>query len=364
MLKPLNSKHYIRPHFEILIKSRHKAQYGIAERLVYIYDGTQKVVASTNCNCPAFSWNISGYWGRKRSSTFCLHVVLIASTANMSIEKWDIEIEAKQKWLSFNFVEMWRYRDLMYMFIKRDVVATYKQTILGPLWFFIQPLLTTAIFIVIFGRVAKLPTDGSPSILFYLGGVVMWQYFSSSLTATSNTFINNANIFGKVYFPRVILPLSTAFANLIKFSTQFILYVAAVMYYSWNTDHVIAPNTYLLLFPLLIVIMIISCLGIGMIITSLSIKYRDIQFLTGFGVQLFMYATPVIYPLSAVPAKLKGVMIFNPMCAVIEGTRFGFTGLGTFNMEVLYPALITSIVLFVLGLIIYNRMEKSFIDTV
>lgn len=279
-------------------------------------------------------------------------------------EKWDIEINSKQKWLSLNFVEMWRYRDLMYMFVKRDVVATYKQTVLGPLWFFIQPLLTTAIFIVVFGRVAKLPTDGSPSILFYLGGVVMWQYFSTSLTATSNTFVSNANIFGKVYFPRVILPLSTAVANLIKFLAQLLLYVGAVFYFMLHSQPRVAPNSFILLFPLLIVVMVISCLGIGMIITSLSIKYRDIQFLTGFGVQLFMYATPVIYPLSSVPVKLKGIMVYNPMCAVIEGTRYGFTGLGSFNLAILLPALITAVLLFVAGLIIYNRMEKSFIDTV
>ncbi|MBX2902489.1 MAG: ABC transporter permease [Chitinophagales bacterium] len=280
------------------------------------------------------------------------------------MNKWDIEIHAKQSWLSLNFKEMWRYRDLMYMFVKRDVVATYKQTVLGPLWFFIQPLLTTAIFIVVFGRVAQLPTDGSPSILFYLGGVVMWQYFSTSLTATSNTFVSNANIFGKVYFPRLILPLSMAIANLIKFSAQLLLYVAAVGYYYFNSTYQVAPNSSLLFFPLLIVIMIISCLGIGMIITSLSIKYRDIQFLTGFGVQLFMYATPVIYPLSSVPEKIKAIMLYNPMCAVIEGTRFGFTGMGAFNLQILFPALLSSVVLFAAGLIVYNRMEKSFIDTV
>lgn len=281
-----------------------------------------------------------------------------------SIEKWNIEIGGKQKLFSLNLSEVWRYRDLIYMFVKRDVIATYKQTVLGPLWFFIQPLLTTAIFIVVFGKVAKLPTDGSPSVLFYLGGVVMWQYFSTSLTATSNTFVSNANIFGKVYFPRIILPLSTAIANLIKFSAQLMLYVLVVGYYFYSSNGTIHPTSALLLFPVLVLIMIISCLGIGMTITSLSIKYRDIQFLTGFGVQLFMYATPVIYPLSSVPVKWKNIMLFNPMCAVIEGTKYGFTGKGAFDGTVLLPALVTSLVLFALGMVIYNRMEKSFIDSV
>jgi lipopolysaccharide transport system permease protein len=279
-------------------------------------------------------------------------------------EKWDIIVSAKQHWFSINVGEIWRYRDLMYMFIKRDIVATYKQTVLGPLWFFIQPVLTTAIFIVVFGKVAKLPTDNTPGILFYLGGVVMWQYFSTSLTTTSNTFVNNANIFGKVYFPRIILPISTAIANLIKFSAQLLLYVMTVLYYTFQTQYLISPNASLLLFPFWILVMVISSLGIGMIITSLSIKYRDIQFLVGFGVQLLMYATPVIYPYSSLPTSLKSFIVYNPMCGVIEGTRFAFTGKGTFGLEVFVPAVLSSILLFATGLVIYNKMEKSFIDTV
>ncbi|MCS6819327.1 MAG: ABC transporter permease [Chitinophagales bacterium] len=279
-------------------------------------------------------------------------------------EKWDIEISSEQKWIVLNFSEIWRYRDLLYMFIKRDVVATYKQTILGPLWFFIQPILTTIIFLVVFGKVARLPTDGSPSTLFYLAGVVMWQYFSTSLTATSNTFVNNAAIFGKVYFPRIILPLSTALSNLVKFSAQFVLYIFVVLFYVFKGEITLKINAGLLFFPLLLVLMVISALGIGLIITSLSVKYRDIQFLTSFGVQLLMYATPVIYPLSVVPQKLQPYILINPMTAVIEGTRQAFSGFGNFNGAMLLPALISSVLLFVTGVIVYNRMEKSFIDKV
>jgi lipopolysaccharide transport system permease protein len=279
-------------------------------------------------------------------------------------EEWDIEISAEQSWLSVNFREIWRYRDLLLMFIKRDVVTTYKQTILGPLWFVIQPLFTTVVFLVIFGRVAQIATDGSPKFLFYMGGIVMWQYFSASLTVTAGTFVTNAAIFGKVYFPRVILPIGTALANLLKFSVQLLLYVLVVLYCVVKGVPGVNPNLALLYFPVLIVVMVTSSLGAGMFITSLSIKYRDIQFLMAFATQLLMYASPIIYPLSSVPEKYRAIMLFNPMCAVVQGTRYGFTGQGDFSFQILYPAVISATVLFVLGFLVYNRMERSFVDTV
>lgn len=279
-------------------------------------------------------------------------------------QKWDVEVSAKQSWLSINLREIWRYRDLLVMFIKRDIVTTYKQTVLGPLWFVLQPIFTTVALFIVFGRIVKIPTDGSPRFLFYMGGLVMWQYFASTLTATSGTFVTNANIFGKVYFPRAILPLATVIGNLLKFSIQLVLYTLIVTYYCFSGAAGVEPNSALIYLPLLILIMVSSCLGAGMFITSLSIKYRDVQHLMAFSIQLLMYATPIIYPLSAVPERFRPIMLFNPMCAVVQGTRYGFTGQGEFSLQILFPAIISATFLFLLGFLVYNRMEKSFIDTV
>lgn len=278
-------------------------------------------------------------------------------------ESWDIEISPNQKWFAFNLAEMWRYRDLLLLLIKRDVVATYKQTILGPLWFFIQPILTTSLFLLVFSKVARLPTDSCPPALFYMGGVVMWQYFSTSLLATSNTFVNNVSIFGKVYFPRILLPLSTALSNMVKFAAQLGLYFIMIVYYLINGAE-ISINSTALLFPLLLLIMVLACLGIGMLVSALSIKYRDVQFLMGFGIQLYMYASPVIYPLSTVPNKWRLVFLLNPMCPVIEGTRFAFTGHGVFGWPQLWPGAPMSLALFFIGLTIFNRVERAFVDSV
>ncbi|MFN8297693.1 MAG: ABC transporter permease [Chitinophagales bacterium] len=278
-------------------------------------------------------------------------------------ESWDIEISPNQKWFAFNLAEMWRYRDLLLLLIKRDVVATYKQTILGPLWFFIQPILTTSLFLLVFSKVARLPTDSCPPALFYMGGVVMWQYFSTSLLATSNTFVNNVSIFGKVYFPRILLPLSTALSNMVKFAAQLGLYFIMIVYYLINGAE-ISINSTALLFPLLLLIMVLACLGIGMLVSALSIKYRDVQFLMGFGIQLYMYASPVIYPLSTVPNKWRLVFLLNPMCPVIEGTRFAFTGHGVFGWPQLWPGALMSLALFFIGLTIFNRVERAFVDSV
>ncbi len=277
-------------------------------------------------------------------------------------EKWDLEISSSQGWLSFDFAEVWRYRDLLVLFIKRDIVTTYKQTILGPLWFFIQPLITTAVFLNTFGRIKEINLEGPP-LLFYMGGVVLWQYFSSSLTSTSNTFVNNASIFGKVYFPRIILPVSTALANLVKFTVQFALYLAVVGYYIFTTPD-IRPNMYLLLTPYLLFLMVITCLGIGMLVSALSIKYRDFQYMMVFAVQLLMFASPVIFPLVSLPEKLQRILVFNPMVAVIDGIRYGFTGVGHFSWWEIAAGSITGLLVFIIGAIFYNRAEKSFVDTV
>lgn len=277
-------------------------------------------------------------------------------------EKWDLEISANQGWLSFDFAEIWRYRDLLVLFVKRDVITTYKQTILGPLWFFIQPLITTFVFLNTFGRLKLLAIQGPP-LLFYMGGTVLWQYFSSSLTSTSNTFVNNASIFGKVYFPRIILPVSTVLANLVKFSAQFTLYLLVVAYYV-ATQPEVHLTLYALLMPYLLFLMVITSLGIGMLVSALSTKYRDFQFLMVFAVQLLMFASPVLFPLTSLPERLQKVLALNPMVGVIDGIRYGFTGVGHFSWWEIAAGSITGLVVFIIGALFYNRAEKSFIDTV
>lgn len=277
-------------------------------------------------------------------------------------EMWDLEVSSDQRWFSFDFSEVWRYRDLLVLFVKRDVITTYKQTILGPLWFFLQPLITTTVFIFTFGRIKDLKVEGPP-VLFYMGGVVLWQYFSGSLTSTSNTFVNNAAIFGKVYFPRIILPVSTVLANLVKFSMQFVLYLLVVVYYFFTMPEV-HVTAFVLLIPYLIFLMVITCLGIGMLVSALSVKYRDFQYLMVFAVQLLMFASPVIYPLTSLPEKLQRLLAFNPMVAVIDGVRYGVTGLGHFSWWSLSAGSATGIIVFLIGAVFYNRTEKSFVDTV
>lgn len=276
---------------------------------------------------------------------------------------WDIEIKPKTKVLSLNFSELWHYRDLIRMFVKRDFSTVYKQTILGPVWFFIQPILTTIMFTVVFGNIANISTDGTPKILFYLAGITLWNYFSDCLVTTSDTFIKNAHIFGKVYFPRLAVPLSVVISNLMKFGVQLLLFVVVYIYYL-STNAAIAPNWTLLLLPLLILDMAILGLGAGMIISALTTKYRDLRFLVAFGIQLLMYATPVIYPLSSIGPKYKWIMELNPMTPIIETFKYGFIGAGTFSWFALLQSFIVSVVLFVVGTLIFNRVEKTFMDNV
>lgn len=259
--------------------------------------------------------------------------------------------------------EIWNYRDLLVLFVKRDIVVVYKQTIMGPLWFFIQPLFTTLMFLFVFGKIAGISTDGVPPILFYMGGITIWNYFSESLRLTSDTFVKNAGIYGKVYFPRIITPLSIIVSNLVRFAIQLSLFLAIYCYYYFTND-TIDPNFTILLMPIYIFIMAILALGFGLVISAMTTKYRDLTFLIQFGVQLWMYITPVIYPISEIPEKYKFIVMANPLSSIVESFKYGFTGSGVFSFSSLLYSLIFSVVIFLLGLVIFNRTEKSFMDTV
>lgn len=276
---------------------------------------------------------------------------------------WDLIIEGKTSLFDLKMKDVWRYRDLLWMFVKRDFVSFYKQTILGPLWFFIQPIFTTLVFTFVFGNLAGISTDGLPQQLFYLSGITSWNYFADCLTKTSTVFKDNANIFGKVYFPRLIMPLSIVTSNLVRFGVQMILFLAMMGYYyiQGANFHV---TTAILLFPVLVLLMAMLGLGIGLIITALTTKYRDLSFLITFGVQLLMYGTTVIYPLSAAPAKYKVFIELNPMTGIIEAFRYAFLGKGEFTAWSLgYSTIVTVIIMF-FGILIFNKTERSFVDTI
>ena len=259
--------------------------------------------------------------------------------------------------------EIWRYRDLLFLFVRRDFVAKYKQTILGPVWFFIQPIFQTAVLSIVFSGMAELSTDGIPPILFYLAGVTAWNYFSNCLRATSNTFTANASLFGKVYFPRAVTPLSIVISNLIQFGIGMFLFLILYVFFTLN-GHTLHPNLTLFLLPVLIVIMGFMGLGLGMLVSAMTTRYRDLQYLVEFGVQLLMYATPVIIPLSAVPAKYKPIMLANPMTGIIETFKYSFFGTGTFSLSLFAYSAGFTIVVFLLGLAVFNKTEKNFMDTV
>ncbi|MAS96505.1 MAG: ABC transporter permease [Verrucomicrobiales bacterium] len=277
---------------------------------------------------------------------------------------WDLVIKPRNAWWNFQLTEVWRYRDLLWLFVRRDFVSVYKQTILGPIWFFAQPLLTTTMFTVVFSGIAKIPTDGIPPMLFYLAGTTPWNYFSACLNKTSTTFITNAAIFGKVYFPRLISPLSVVISTLIQFGIQFILFLVFLIYYQ-NVGADISPDLLQIIFltPPLLVLMGLLGLGTGIIISSLTTKYRDLTFLIGFGVQLAMYATPVIYPLSSVPQQHRWLILSNPMSSIIETFRSIFLGGEIPWHGLAISTSITLIILFV-GVLMFNKVEKTFMDTV
>jgi lipopolysaccharide transport system permease protein len=269
----------------------------------------------------------------------------------------------KTGWFDLHLSDLWRYRDLTMLFVWRDFVAQYKQTILGPLWHIIQPLFTTLLFTLIFGKVAKLPTDSLPPMLFYMAGITCWNYFAECLNRSSGTFIQNAGIFGKVYFPRLCVPVSVVISNIIKFGIQFALFLAFMAYY-YAKGAPIHPSALVFLTPVLVLIMAALGLGTGIIVSSLTIRYRDLQVLITFGVQLAMYATPVIYPLSMVSEKHRWLVLANPMSALVETFRTAFLGAGTFDgLSLLYSAAATLVILFI-GILLFNHVERTFMDTV
>lgn len=281
-------------------------------------------------------------------------------------EDWTLIIEPKGKLLSLNLKEIWRYKDLLEMYIKRDIVTFYKQTILGPLWFFIQPIFTTIVFMFVFGGLAGIPTDGIPQALFYLSGITLWNYFSETLTKTSDTFLQNQAIFGKVYFPRLIAPLSITLTGLVKMFIQFSLFgIVYIWFVIKGID--VRPNSYALLFPVLLFILANLSLGFGIIISSMTTKYRDLKFLITFAIQLWMYATPVIYPLSVMKGSYEKYMWLiqaNPITAVMETFKYGFLGQGTFTWLSLGYSLLFSIVILFFGIILFNKIERSVMDVI
>jgi len=280
-----------------------------------------------------------------------------------TMEDWDLVITPRKKWYDLQLRDVWRYRDLIMLFVRRDFVSRFKQTILGPLWFLIQPLFTTIVFTVIFGQIAKLPTDGLPQMLFYMSGTVLWQYFSGCLNGTSNTFTSNAGIFGKVYFPRLVTPISIIISNLISFAIQLSFFMAFLLYFALRGANV-RLTAWAFALPILIILMAGLGLGFGIIISSMTTKYRDLHLLVGFGVSLWMYITPIIYPVSSIPSQLRWVADINPVTPIIETFRAGFLGAGDASwMRLGYSAIFMLVVMFI-GIVIFNRVEKTFIDTV
>lgn len=278
--------------------------------------------------------------------------------------QWDLRIRPQSSLFNFHLADTWAYRDLLFLLVKRDIVSFYKQTVLGPLWFFVQPLLTTVMYVFIFGNLAGLSTDGLPGPLFYMTGVVSWNYFAECLTKTSTVFRDNSNLFGKVYFPRVIMPLSIVASNLVRFGIQFLLLLCVIVYYVWFKSFEFKPSVYLLMLPFIVFLMACLGLGSGLLISALTTKYRDLSFLVVFGVQLLMYATPVIYPFSAAPEKVRQLVALNPMTPLIEAVRLGLLGRGDFTTQgMMYSVAATAIILF-LGVMVFNKVEKTFIDSV
>ena len=278
-------------------------------------------------------------------------------------EKWDLIISGKKSLFTLQLNDIWRYRDLLFMLVKRDFVVMYKQTILGPLWFFIQPILTATVYVIVFTNIAGISTDGNPPILFYLSGTIIWNYFADCFNSTSNTFVSNAGLFGKVFFPRMVVPLSKVISGMLKFAIQLLLFLSIYAYFFLQGTE-LHPTATLWFLPLMVIMMGLLGLGLGIFFTSLTTKYRDLVFLIHFGVQLLMYGTPVIYPLSSVPEKYKMWLLMNPMTPVLEGFRSAFLGTGDFQPSHLAVSFGITIAIFIVGLAVFNYTEKDFMDTV
>ena len=282
---------------------------------------------------------------------------------NQNNNEWDLIINNKKSIFKLNLKGILNHKDLLFLFVYRDFVSTYKQTILGPLWFFIQPILTSITFVIIFGGFAKIPSDGIPGILFYMSGIIMWNYFADCINQTSHTFTQNQNLFGKVYFPRIIVPLSKVVNNLLKFFIQLTLFLILYAFFYLNGFGFSLGWTFILL-PLLLIQMAFTGLGFGMIVSSLTTKYKDLTFLINFAVQLLMYASPIVYPISIVPEKFKWIIMLNPFTSIIEIFKNSVFGTGYINIFWILYSFCFSIIVFLIGLIIFNKVEKSFIDTI
>lgn len=278
-------------------------------------------------------------------------------------EKWDVVIEPKRHLLDLKLGQLWHYRDLLWLFVKRDITVVYKQTVLGPLWFFIQPIMTTFIYVFVFGNIANISTEGVPKPLFYMSGIVLWNYFSECFMRNSDTFASNAGIFGKVYFPRLITPISLIVSSAIKFLIQFGLFVAIYTYFIVRGSNV-SPQFELIALPFLVLLMALMGLGFGMIFSSMTTKYKDLKFLIQFGVQLLMYATPIIYPMNTLPSKYQSLIWWNPISHIMEAFKYGFLGQGSFSYVGLAYSSIFTVILLIFGTIIFNKTEKTFMDTV
>lgn len=279
------------------------------------------------------------------------------------MSEWTVEITPKKKWYDIDFKSMWRYRDLYLMYIKRDIVVQYKQTVLGPLWYLVQPIFTTIIYMFIFGGLAGISTDGVPQPLFYMAGIMLWNYFSSVFTASSGLFIANASVFGKVYFPRLIVPLSNATSNMLKFMIQLALFVAVYIYYN-AVGADIEMNITILLFPVIVILIALAGMSTGLIISSMTTKYRDLTQLVTFGVQLFMYATPVIYPLSSAPEKYREILMLNPLSPLFEAVRYSTMSCGSISWSGLLYSLVVILILTAVSVVVFTRTERTFMDTV
>ncbi|PAW93481.1 ABC transporter permease [Mucilaginibacter sp. MD40] len=281
-------------------------------------------------------------------------------------EHWDLEIKPRTSLFDLNLKAVWQYRDLLLLLVRRDFVSFYKQTILGPIWFFVQPVITIIFYTLVFGNLAGIPTDGVPKPLFYLAGTILWNYFAECLTKTSTVFKDNTALMSKVYFPRLIMPLSIVASNLIRFAVQFILFVVLLVFY-YAKGHLTGINMYALLFPVLLLLIAAQGLGLGMLISAVTTKYRDLAFVITFGVPLLMYATTVVYPLSEAQAKFPAyswMIKYNPITAIIETFRYGFLGKGSLDLGLLLYCTLATIVILLLGTIVYNKAEKSFVDTI
>lgn len=279
--------------------------------------------------------------------------------------EWSEVIGPRGKWFDLRLKEVWRYRDLLFLFVKRDFAAQYRQTVLGPLWHLLQPVFTTLMFLLLFNKIAKIPTDGLPPVLFYMSSITAWNFFTNCFTSTSSTFLANAGIFGKVYFPRLVSPLSTVLSGLVRFGIQFSLLLAVILYYWLTGQFQFYPGWHLILLPLIVLCMALTGLGAGIIISSLTTKYRDLNILINFGVNLLMYVTPVAYPLSFLATSpYQSLIAWNPLSPLVEGFRYGLFGIGVFNEGMFAYSVIVMVVVLLCGMLLFSKVERSFMDTV